>query len=93
MAVTVPHKGGRGIFAVDRCMGFIDEVGDSKRDILIKGDTEEAMRMLVKYVKEERHDVKTVVGEAPSKVKGSNGIVERAVQEVEGRIRAIFVES
>eukprot|EP00973_Karenia_brevis_P054568 7583099-Karenia_brevis.AAC.1 len=78
MATTVPQKGGRGILAVDRCMNFIDEVGDSKRDILIKSDTEEAMRMLMRCVKEERQDVKTVIEEAPKKVKGSNGIVERA---------------
>eukprot|EP00973_Karenia_brevis_P053951 7493833-Karenia_brevis.AAC.1 len=54
MATTVPQKGGRGMFAVDRCIDFIDEVGDSKRDILIKSDTEEAMRMLMRYVKDER---------------------------------------
>eukprot|EP00973_Karenia_brevis_P008515 1151101-Karenia_brevis.AAC.1 len=38
-----------------------------------------------------RPDVNTVVEEAPRKVKGSNGIVERAVQEIEGRIRAILL--
>eukprot|EP00973_Karenia_brevis_P023825 3286154-Karenia_brevis.AAC.1 len=38
---------------------------------------------------EERHACRTVVEEAPKKVKGSNGVVERAVQEIEGRIRAI----
>eukprot|EP00973_Karenia_brevis_P016107 2202581-Karenia_brevis.AAC.1 len=42
-------------------------------------------------VKEERQDVKTVIEEAPKKVKGSNGIVERAVQEIKGRIRAILL--
>eukprot|EP00973_Karenia_brevis_P050385 6992945-Karenia_brevis.AAC.1 len=35
MATTVTHKGGR------------DEVGDAKREILIKSDTEEAMKMLM----------------------------------------------
>eukprot|EP00973_Karenia_brevis_P067979 9456496-Karenia_brevis.AAC.1 len=44
MATTVPQKGGRGMFAVDKCIDIIGEVGDSKRDILIKSDTEEAMR-------------------------------------------------
>eukprot|EP00973_Karenia_brevis_P064248 8928123-Karenia_brevis.AAC.1 len=78
MATTVPQKGGRGMFAVDRCMDFIDEVGDSKRDILIKSDTEKAMRMLMRCVKEERPEVKTLIEEAPKKVKGSNGVLERA---------------
>eukprot|EP00973_Karenia_brevis_P044534 6169071-Karenia_brevis.AAC.1 len=54
MATTVPHKDGRGMFAVDRCIDFIDEVGDSKRDILIKSDSGEATRMLMRYVKDER---------------------------------------
>eukprot|EP00973_Karenia_brevis_P062914 8745591-Karenia_brevis.AAC.1 len=67
MATTVPQKGGRGMFAVNKCIDFIGEVGDSKRDILIKSDTEEAMRMLMRYVQEERPNVKTVVEEAPKK--------------------------
>eukprot|EP00973_Karenia_brevis_P064349 8941383-Karenia_brevis.AAC.1 len=49
--------------------------------------------MLMKYVKEERYDVKTVIEEAPKKVKGSNGIVDRAVQEMEGRIRSFLLSS
>eukprot|EP00973_Karenia_brevis_P025835 3565013-Karenia_brevis.AAC.1 len=48
MATTVPQKGGRSIFAANRCIDFIEEVGDSKRDILVKSDTEEAMRMLMR---------------------------------------------
>eukprot|EP00973_Karenia_brevis_P015043 2053639-Karenia_brevis.AAC.1 len=51
------------------------------------------MKLLIKSIQEERNDCKTVVEEAPKKVKGNNGIVERAVREIEGRIRAIFVES
>eukprot|EP00973_Karenia_brevis_P015587 2133109-Karenia_brevis.AAC.1 len=78
MATTVPHKGGRGGFAVDRCLEFIEETGDHSGDILIKRDTEESMRLLVKMIKEDRVKGRTVVEEAPKGVKGSNGIVERA---------------
>eukprot|EP00973_Karenia_brevis_P028058 3863671-Karenia_brevis.AAC.1 len=49
------------------------------------------MKLLIKSIQEERTDCKTVVEEALKKVKGSNGIVERAVQEIEGRIRAILL--
>eukprot|EP00973_Karenia_brevis_P088307 12245001-Karenia_brevis.AAC.1 len=42
IATTVLQKGGRGMFAVDKSIDFIEEVGDSKRDILIKSDAEEA---------------------------------------------------
>eukprot|EP00973_Karenia_brevis_P027255 3759355-Karenia_brevis.AAC.1 len=64
--------------AVDRCLDSVDENGDAKVNILIKSDTEEAMKMLVRSIQEERVEGKTVVEEAPRKVEGSNGIVERA---------------
>eukprot|EP00973_Karenia_brevis_P014113 1919218-Karenia_brevis.AAC.1 len=31
MATGVPHKGGRGMFAVDRCSDFADELGLEER--------------------------------------------------------------
>eukprot|EP00973_Karenia_brevis_P034879 4814014-Karenia_brevis.AAC.1 len=49
------------------------------------------MKMLVRSIQEERKEGRTVVEEAPKKVKGSNGVVERAVQEIEGRIRFILL--
>eukprot|EP00973_Karenia_brevis_P063767 8864778-Karenia_brevis.AAC.1 len=63
MATTVPQKGGRGMFAVDKCLDFIDENGDSKMDITIKSDTEEAMILLVKCIQEERQGCKTNIEE------------------------------
>eukprot|EP00973_Karenia_brevis_P007274 985640-Karenia_brevis.AAC.1 len=74
MATTVPQKGGRGMFAVDKCLDFIDENGDSKMDILIKSDTEEAMRLLVRCIQEERQGSKTNVEEVLKGSKGSNGM-------------------
>eukprot|EP00973_Karenia_brevis_P000217 28464-Karenia_brevis.AAC.1 len=85
MATTVPQKGGRGMYAIDKCLDFVHENGDAKTDILVKSDTEEAMKLLVRSIQEERHESKTVVEEAPKKVQGRNGVVERAVQELEGR--------
>eukprot|EP00973_Karenia_brevis_P016035 2191497-Karenia_brevis.AAC.1 len=49
------------------------------------------MKVLVWSIQEERSEGKTVGEEAPKKVKGSNGIVERAVQEIEGRSRSILL--
>eukprot|EP00973_Karenia_brevis_P010397 1410629-Karenia_brevis.AAC.1 len=46
--------------------------------------------MLVRSIQEDRSEGKTVVEEAPKKVEGSNGIVERAVQEIGGRIRSVL---
>eukprot|EP00973_Karenia_brevis_P071509 9936285-Karenia_brevis.AAC.1 len=76
MATTVPQKGGRGMFAVDKCLDFIHEHGDAKVDILAKSDTEEAMKLLVRSIQEERNESKTVVEEVPKGSKGSNGVVE-----------------
>eukprot|EP00973_Karenia_brevis_P033049 4561170-Karenia_brevis.AAC.1 len=59
--------------------------------MLIKSDTEESIKLLVKCIQEGRTEGKTVVEEAPKKVKGSNGVVERAVQEVEGRVRPMLL--
>eukprot|EP00973_Karenia_brevis_P047713 6622857-Karenia_brevis.AAC.1 len=65
MATTVLQKGGRGMFATDKGLDFTDEHGDAKVDILIKSDTEEAMKLLVRSIQEERHQSKTVVEEVP----------------------------
>eukprot|EP00973_Karenia_brevis_P017147 2354703-Karenia_brevis.AAC.1 len=60
-------------------------------DILIKSDTEEAMRLLVKCIQEERQGCKTNIEDVPKGSIGSNGIVERAVQEIERRIRSLLL--
>ena len=39
---------------------------------------------------EARPEGRTIVEEAPKQSNGSNGIVERAAQEVEGGMRALF---
>eukprot|EP00973_Karenia_brevis_P088378 12254614-Karenia_brevis.AAC.1 len=49
------------------------------------------MKLLVKCIQEERQGCKTNIEEAPKGSKGSNGIVERAVQEMEGRIRSLLL--
>eukprot|EP00973_Karenia_brevis_P060223 8380239-Karenia_brevis.AAC.1 len=66
-------------------------MGGAKVDMLVKSDTEESLRMLIRSIQEERKEVKIVVAEALKKVQGSNGVVERAVQGIEGRIRSILL--
>eukprot|EP00973_Karenia_brevis_P080368 11149794-Karenia_brevis.AAC.1 len=61
MATTIPQKGGRGMFAIDKCLDCIHANGDAKVDILVKSDTEEAIKLLVRRIQEERHESKTVV--------------------------------
>ena len=91
MATAVPMKGSTGKFAVDKCLEFIEENGDHERDIIVKTDQENAINLVVKELIEERGEGKTIPEESPKKSSGSNGIAERAVQELEGQIRVLFL--
>ena len=73
---------------MDKCLEFIAECGDSERDVIIKSDQENSANYLVQEIVERRVESKTLVEESPKKSSGSNGVVERAVQEVEGALRA-----
>ena len=70
--------------------------GDSENTIVVKTDQEPAIRSLMQAITKYRPDGKTVPEEAPKKRvpgenAGSNGRVERRVGEVEGKIRALFI--
>ena len=91
MAATVPSKGGTGKFGVDKCLDFIEENGDREGNIIVKNDQEVSMQYLINDLLVERAAGKTVLEESPVKSSSSNGVVERGVQEVEGRIRALYL--
>jgi hypothetical protein len=92
MATAVPHKGGQGKFATDKCLEFIEEMGDREGDLIIKSDQEPSMKYLIGDIVSEREKGKTILEESPVRSSGSNGIVERGVQEMEGRIRGIYIQ-
>ena len=92
MATVVPMKGSTGKFVVDKVMSFIAECGSQSGDIIIKTDQEPAICFLVKDIVRERGDEKrcrTIVEQSPVASSGSNGLVERAVQSIEGHIRVM----
>jgi hypothetical protein len=92
MAAVLPSKGSKGKFAADKVMDFLAECGNQSGDVIIKTDQEAAIAYLVKDIVGERGDEKgcrTIVEESPVKSSGSNGIVERAVQSIEGQIRVM----
>ena len=92
MASAVPMKGfTTGKFTVDKCLEFIDENGDREMSIVVKTDQEPSIEYVVNDLVKERSEGKTIVEESPKKSSGSNGVVERGVQEIEGRMRAIFL--
>ena len=50
-----------------------------------------SIEYLVKGIVESRGEGKTIVEESPVQSHASNGVVERAVQEIEGGIRAVYL--
>ena len=73
-------------------MEYFGECGNQFGDIIVKTDQEPAIKCLVKDIVLERGEElgnKTIVEESPVGSKGSNGVAERAVQEVEGQLRVL----
>jgi hypothetical protein len=89
MGVTVPRKGSTGHYAARKVADLMEECGNKNADVIIKSDQEPAIRFLVDDVCKARTGAKTIPEESPVASKGSNGIVERAVQTIEGQIRAL----
>ena len=46
---------------------------------------------MIEDIVKEREDGRTVVEESPRESSGGNGVAERAVQSVEGQIRAVLL--
>ena len=90
-ATAVPQKGASGRFATDKCVGFFEENGDGDRKVVIKTDQEPSIQYLVKDIVDRGKERRAIVEESPVKSSGSNGVVERGVQEVEGGVGALLL--
>ena len=88
-SVVVPKKGSTGSFAARRAIELIDECGNGDADIILKSDQEPAIKFLVDDIMKKRTGAKTILEESPKKSSGSNGVVVRAVQTVEGFTRSL----
>ncbi len=86
-ATTVPTKGASGKFAVDKAIEYMEEIGDHKSKVIVKTDQEPSIQFFVKDLIESRPEGQTIVEESPVKSSGSNGVVERSVQGIEGQLR------
>ena len=89
--VVVPSKGSTGRYAANMVLELIDECGDKDRQIIVKTDQEPAIKFLVDDICTARTGAKTVVEQAPKgkMSKGSNGVIERAVQSMEQYLRTL----
>ena len=90
-STAVPTKGASGKFASDKTVEFMEEIGDRATKVIIKSDQEPSIQYLVKDVIESRPEGQTVVEESPVKSSGSNGMVERGVQGLEGQLRVMLL--
>ena len=59
--------------------------------MIVKSDQEPSMQFLVKDIIESRPEGQTVSEESPVKSSGSNGIVERGIQALEGHLRLLLL--
>ena len=89
MATVVPTKGSSGQFAVEKAEKFIRECGAGAEKILIKSDQEPAIKVFVEDLVKVRGEASTILEWSPVASSGSNGVVERGVQEVEGVMRSM----
>ena len=86
-AVVVPSKGSTGGYAARMVIDLIEECGVKDQAIIVKSDQQPAIQFLVDDVCMSRTGAKTIVEQAPKGSKGSNGVVERAVQSTEQYLR------
>ena len=89
MASVVPVKGTSGQFAAMRVLEFVRECGAAETEIVLKSDQEPAIGALMADVVKTRGAEITVVEKSPVGSSGSNGVVERGVQGIEGMIRTL----
>ena len=78
-----------GRHAARKVLDLINECGDKDRPVILKTDQEPAIKFLVDDVCMTRTGAKTIVEQVPVRSKGSNGVVERAVQTVGQYIRTL----
>ena len=90
LATAVPRKSA-GDFVVKRVMAFFREIGIEKSDLIFKSDQEPAIMSLVDAVGKQKSLVggRWIEEAAPVGSHASNGVVERAIQSVEGQVRVL----
>ena len=89
MASVVPVKGTSGQFAAMKVIEFIKECGAQGSEIIIKSDQENSIEALMRDVVKSRGKEITILETSPVGSSGSNGVVERGVQSIEGMIRTL----
>ena len=109
-------KGASIEFPVNRCLGFLKEIGLENADLVLKSDQEPSIMDVLnnvakrrsassklellegiseflgsgtKSVVPEKNTGRTIQEAPPVRSSGSNGVIERAIQAIEGQIRTL----
>ena len=85
----VQRKGGADEYVVKRALAFLQELGYGSLKILIKSDQESSIQSVIQQLVKARTDQVTLTEHSPVRSSGSNGVVERAIKEVENQIRTM----
>lgn len=91
LAVMVPSKG-RSTYVAERAVAFLEEIGCMNGDVIVKSDQEASIKALVEQigrVRSTRGSGKWIVEHSPVGASQSNGIIERAVQSMQGQLRTL----
>ncbi len=91
MATAVPNRGASPRFAIDRWLEFAEGNGDGDNNVSVKDDQETSIHYVFSDIRDQRPEGTTIPEESVVRSSGSNGIVEKVVQEIEGGIRALLL--
>merc|ERR1711867_276629 len=90
LATVVPDKSS-GKFVVERVIAFMREIGIAGVDVVVKTDQEPAMLKLRREIGIRKMEFggRWIEEESPVGSSASNGMVERAIQSVQGQVRVM----
>ena len=88
LSFLVKEKGAMDMYVVKRILAFIKELGHEGSKIIVKSDQESPIKAVIDKVMQLREGA-TVPEHSPVRSSGSNGIIERAIKEVEARVRCM----
>ena len=93
LAIMVPAKG-RQTYVIDRVLAFLEEIGHLSGSVIVKSDQEASLKALVEDIgraRGTRSSGRWIVENSPVRSSQSNGVIERAVQSIEGQVRVLKI--
>ena len=85
----VKERGATDDYVIKRGVAFIKELGCEGTSLILKSDQESSVQAVVAKLIKAREGLVALPENSPVRSSGSNGIIERAIKDVEGQIRAM----